>query len=176
MYISSYSLVQKGYRCYYPRLHRYLVSVDVTVFEDVPFSSSPIRASQGEDDDLLIYIVASPNPALAHALVQHPINQVYSHRKDPPVACLPSDPSPSDHASDDDLPIALRKSKHQCVHFISYFVSYNHLSSHSRSFIVSLDYVSLPNTVHEVLSHLGWHSAVVEEKKALDDNGTCDLV
>ena len=56
------------------------------------------------------------------------------------------------------------------------FCSYNHLSSHSCSFIASLDSISLPNVVHEALSHVGWRSAMVEEMQALDDNGTCDLV
>ena len=55
----------------------------------------------------------------------------------------------------------------------SSFFSYNHLSSHSCSFIA---YISLPNVVHEALSHVGWRSAMVEEMQALDDNGTWDLV
>ena len=37
----GYSRVQKGYRCYCPTLKRYLVSSDVTFFEDTPFISSP---------------------------------------------------------------------------------------------------------------------------------------
>ena len=58
----------------------------------------------------------------------------------------------------------------------SSFCSYNHLSSHSCLFIASLDSISLPNVVHEALSHLGWRSAMVEEMQALDDNGTWNLV
>ena len=34
----GYSWFQKGYRCYCPSLHRYLVLVDVTFLENVPFS------------------------------------------------------------------------------------------------------------------------------------------
>ena len=56
------------------------------------------------------------------------------------------------------------------------FCSYNHFSSHSCSFIASLDSISLPNVVFEALSHVGWRSAMVEEMQALDDNGTWDLV
>ena len=104
------------------------------------------------------------------------IIQVYSWRKDPPVARPPPNLSPSDQVSDDDLSIALRKDKCQCVHPISSFVSYNHLSSYSRSFVATLDSISLPNTVHEVLSHLRWRSAMIEEMSVLDDNGTWDLV
>ena len=49
-------------------------------------------------------------------------------------------------------------------------------SPNSCSFIVSLDSISLPNTIREALSHHGWRSAMVEEMKALDDNGTWNLV
>ena len=55
-------------------------------------------------------------------------------------------------------------------------MSYNHLSSYSCSFIDSLDSILLPNTAHEALSHPSWHSAMIEEMNALDDNGTWDLV
>ena len=51
-----------------------------------------------------------------------------------------------------------------------------HLSSSSCSFIASLDSISLPNTVHEALSHPGWRSVIVDEMQALDDNGTWDLM
>ena len=56
----GYSRVQKGYRCYYPRLRRYIVSTNVTFLENVPFSSPPTHTSQGEEDDLLTYTIASP--------------------------------------------------------------------------------------------------------------------
>ena len=59
---------------------------------------------------------------------------------------------------------------------ISSFCSYNHLSSHSCSFIASLDSILLPNNFHEVLSHRGWCSAMIKDMDALDDNGTKDLV
>ena len=80
---------------------------------------------------------------------------------------LVSSPTPTastlDPVSNNDLSIALRKGKHQCVHPISSFCSYNRLSSHSCSFIASMDYISLPKTVCEALSHPGWRSAMVEE-------------
>src|SRR5262249_9712204 len=56
----GYSRVQKGYHCYCPDLHRYLVSADVTFQEHVPFFFI-IRSSKGEDedvDDILVYTVA----------------------------------------------------------------------------------------------------------------------
>ena len=69
-----------------------------------------------------------------------------------------------------------KNGKRQCAHPISSFVSYNHLSSFSCSFIASLDSISLPNTVYETLSHPGWRSAMVDEMQTLDYNGTWDLV
>ena len=59
---------------------------------------------------------------------------------------------------------------------MSSFCSYNHLSSHSCSFIASLDSISLPNKVSEALALLGWRGAMIKEMDALTDNGTWDLV
>ena len=50
------------------------------------------------------------------------------------------------------------------------------MSSHSCSFIASLDSISLPNKVFEALAHPGWRSAMIEEMDALIDNGTWYLV
>ena len=80
--------------------------------------------------------------------------------------------STSDPVLSDDLHIALRKGKRQCAHPISSFCSYDRLSTHYCSFIVSLDSISLPNKVSEALAHPGW----IEEMDALTDNGTWDLV
>ena len=89
----------------------------------------------------------------------------------PPLAALTSDSVLSV-----DLSIALRKGKRQCTHPISSFFYYYHLSSHSCSFITSLDSISLLNKVSEALAHLGCRSAMIEEMVALTDNGTWDLV
>ena len=97
---------------------------------------------------------------------------MYSRRQNPPISNPTSIALSSDPIQNDDLPIALCKVKQQCVHLISSFVSYNHLSSSSCSFIASLDSISLPNTVHEALSHPGWRNAMVNEMQTLDDNGT----
>ena len=135
----GYSWVQKGYRCYCPSLCRYLDSTDVKFFENVPFSSPPTHTSQGEADDLLVYTIAShvapPVPAPVKPTppipipVKPPITQVYTRSQNPPVSSPTPTASILDPIPDDDLPIALRKGRRQCVHPISSFCTYNQLSS-----------------------------------------------
>lgn len=55
------------------------------------------------------------------------------------------------------------------------FCFLHHLSSSFKSFIASLDSISLPKIVHDGLSHLGWHAAIEEEMADLDDTGTWAL-
>ena len=78
--------------------------------------------------------------------------------------------------SPDDLPIALRKGKRSCTYPISSYVSYNQLSPASRSFIASLDSITIPTTLHQALSHSGWRAAMEEEMMALEQTGTWTLV
>ena len=150
----------------------YLVSVDATFLETTPFYPSPIHTSEGEDDDLLVYTIASPHPAS----IKPPITPAYTRRQNPLVMSPTLAVSTLDPVPSDDFPIALCKGKRQCVHSISSFCTYNHLSSHSCSFIASLDSISLPNNVPKTLSHPGRRSVMIEEMDALNDNGTCDLV
>ncbi|KAK3025395.1 hypothetical protein RJ639_044650 [Escallonia herrerae] len=52
----GYSRLQKGYRCYSPDLHKYLVSTDVVFSEHSPFFFSKFQSSsKGENDDWLMY-------------------------------------------------------------------------------------------------------------------------
>ena len=77
----GYSRVQKGYRCYCPTFQHYFVSTDVTFFETTLFSLSSHVPSQGEDDVLLVYTIASqapPTPTQTLIPVKPPITQVYS--------------------------------------------------------------------------------------------------
>ncbi|XP_060969394.1 retrovirus-related Pol polyprotein from transposon TNT 1-94 isoform X4 [Cannabis sativa] len=184
----GYSRLQKGYRCYCPDLNKYLVSIDVTFVENTPyFSSSPTSTSQGEDDDLLVYSVTSyaPDTCSGGSLVPSPASVVTPTMSTPPPPPPPlpppvSCPAPASSSSDpeipDDLPIALRKGKRQCTFPISSFVSYNHLSSSSCSFIASLDSITIPKTVREAMSHPGWLAAMIEKMNALVANGTWVLV
>ena len=150
--------------CYFPTLRRYFVSTDVTFFETTPFSLSSNVTSQGDDDDLLVYTISSlaPSaPTLNPVPVKPLITQVYSRRQNPLVSSSTPAASSANPVHSDDLSIAFRKGKRQCAHFISSFVSFNHLSSFSYSFIAPLDSISIPNTFRETLSHPGWRSAMV---------------
>ena len=106
----GYSHVQKRYRCYYPTLRRYSVSTDVAFFETTSFSLSSTITSQGEEEDLLVYTLASPivsfEPALVlvPAQVKPPITQVYTQRQHPPVSSPLPDALTSNQILSDDLP------------------------------------------------------------------------
>ena len=70
----GYSRVQKGYRCYCPNLRHYFVSTNVTFFETTPFSLSSPITSQREDNDLLVYTIASPALLVSPAPTLDPIH------------------------------------------------------------------------------------------------------
>ena len=105
---------------------------------------------------MLLYTLAS----LALTLVPPPteplITQVYTWCQHSLVSSPLLTASTSDPVLSDDLPIALHKGNRPCAHPISSFFSFNHLLSHSCSFITSLDSISLPNKVSEALAHPGW--------------------
>ena len=124
---------------------------------------------------MLVYTLATPTPAYVPPLTKPFITQVYTRCQHPPISSPPP-ASTSDPILSDDLPIALHKGKRQCVHPISSFGSYDHLSSQSCFFIASLDFILLPHKVSEALAHPGWRSALIKEMDALTNNGTWDLV
>ena len=170
------SRVQKGYRCYCPYFQGYLVSGDVAFLENAPFSPNPIHTNQGEEYDFLIYTLASPTPTSVSPLTKPSITQVYAQCLHPPISSPPPATLTSNPVLSDGLPIALHKGKRHYTHPISSFCSYNQFSSHSCSFIASLDSISLPNKVSKALAHPSWRSVVVEDMDALTNNGTWDLV
>ena len=94
----------------------------------------------------------------------------------PLETCHTPGPSSSDPLPTDDIPIALRKGKRHCTYPISSYISYNLLTSSSRTFVSSLDYIKIPKTVSEALEHPGWQKAMIEEMNALEANGTWELV
>ena len=76
---------------------------------------------------------------------------------------------PSDSSENLDLLIAFRKGTRTCksTYPIANFVSYDHLSSASRSLIVSLGSFFVPKIVKEALHHPGWSEVIPEEIHAL---------
>ena len=189
----GYSRVQKGYTCFSPTLNRYLVSSDVTFHETTSFfPMAPSSSPPDEDDHLLVYqVVHTPLPVQVPE--RPPIHYVYQRRTgesnvaipdcDPLISASSSDPEPPDEeksvlpiesehdispAPSDELPIALRKGKRSCTYPISSYVSYNHLSHASKSFIASLDSITIPTTLHEALSHSCWRAAMEGAMMALE--------
>ena len=75
----GYSHVQKRYRCYCPTLRRYFVFIDIAFFETTPFSLLSTVTRQGEEEDLLVYILASPIVSPEHASVPAQVK--------PPISC-----------------------------------------------------------------------------------------
>ncbi|RVW39488.1 Retrovirus-related Pol polyprotein from transposon TNT 1-94 [Vitis vinifera] len=178
----GYSRLQKGYRCYSLKTHRYFISADVTFFEDSPFFSTTSE-SLPVSEVLPIPIVSPPD-----AMPPRPL-QVY-HRRPRVVAPLPFPEAPADSLpipsaspapallSPNDLPIAVRKGTRSTrnPHPIYNFLSYHRLSSPYSAFVSAISSVSLPKSTQETLSNPGWRQAMVDEMTALHSNGTWDLV
>ena len=85
------------------------MSTDITFFETTSFSLSSPIPSQGEDNDLLAYTIASLAPlapTLAPVHVKPPITHVYSQCQNPPVSSPTPAASSSDPVQNDDLSIA----------------------------------------------------------------------
>ena len=88
------------------------MSTDVTLFETTSFFLSSPVTSQGEDDDLLVYTIASPTPTLGPIPVKPSITQVYSRHQNPLASSPTLTVSSSDSVQNDDFPIAIHKGKH----------------------------------------------------------------
>ena len=90
----------------------------------------------------------------------------------------PSDPEPP--SLDHDLPIALRKGTRECtkkpLYPLSHFVSFQKFSSKHKSFLSTLNTISIPNSLSEALSKKEWRLAMKAEMDALEKNGTWELV
>ena len=91
-------------------------------------------------------------------------------------------PTPRESSSNpdqviDDLPIALRKQPHSCtLHPISKFMSYNALSAKCCAFTTNLDRIQIPKNIQEALEIPKWKEAVMEEIRALEKNGTWEVM
>ncbi|RVW33187.1 Retrovirus-related Pol polyprotein from transposon RE2 [Vitis vinifera] len=177
----GYSRLQKGYRCYSSKTHRYFLSADVTFFKDSQFFSTSQSLSVSEV--LPLPIISPPD-----AVPSRPL-QVYHrrHRVVVPssLAEVPADSFPIPSASPSpalppsaDLPIAFRKGNRSTrnPHPIYNFLSYHRLSSPYSAFVSAISFISLPKSTPEALSHPGWRQTMVDEMTALHSNSTWDLV
>lgn len=95
---------------------------------------------------------------------------------DSPLHTLPTET----HTNDFDLPIAVRKGTRECrnrpLYPLSHYVSLMSFSPSHRNFLVSLNTVSVPNTLYEALSKSEWRNAMREEMNALEKNKTREIV
>ncbi|RVW92088.1 Retrovirus-related Pol polyprotein from transposon TNT 1-94 [Vitis vinifera] len=95
----------------------------------------------------------------------------------PVIVPTPEDSSSNPNQVTDDLPIALRKQPHSCtLHPILKFVSYNALSAKCRAFTTNLDRIQIPKNIQKALEIPEWKEAVMEETRALEKNGTWEVM
>ena len=98
----------------------------------------------------------------------------------PPTDPQTMDPSSStsSHHSDSDWPIAIRKGTRSTrnPHPIYNFLSYHRLSPSYFSFVFSLSSLTIPTNIHEALAHPGWQQPMIDEIRALENNGTWELI
>jgi transposase InsO family protein len=95
---------------------------------------------------------------------------------------------PNLEPQENELPIALRKSTRSSnipprlrdyvgyKHNIANFISYKHCSPSFRSFITSLNTVSIPTNWRSAKDDPKWREAMLEEMRALEKNKTWELV
>ena len=93
------------------------------------------------------------------------------------IVSIPQESSSNPDQVIDDLPIAFRKQPHSCtLHPISKFVSYNALSTKCRAFTTNLDRIQIPKNIQEALEIPEWKEAVMEKIRALEKNGTWEVM
>lgn len=81
-----------------------------------------------------------------------------------------------DELTNDDLPIALRKTARPHMPYqMKDFVYYGNLSSNYRAYVSKMDQIRIPNSVQEKLKNPGWKAATYEEITALEKNDTWEL-
>ena len=142
-----------------PQLQRYIVSTDVTFFENTQFPLNYTTADIPLEDHPGVPPIV-PSPIIAPA---RPLLVVY-HRHPQPLLVVPSpDPPVSSPASTApppvlpilDLPIALRKgiqSSRYPNHLSTISLNYSYLSPTYFSFVSSLDSVSIPKSTGEAMT------------------------
>ncbi|KAK8931024.1 hypothetical protein KSP39_PZI016079 [Platanthera zijinensis] len=200
----GYSRTTKGYRCYSPELHKYIISSDVVFLESDSYrtTSSPLPTSSPDFslDDML---VPHPDSALVSPTdMLCPLwGQVYSRRTSGRTEIPPSQPTsiidgttsvPQIAPAHEDLtqtevpaalplasperPIALRKGSRTCQNRPLYVSSYQGLSASHTALHLTLAQYTIPSTVGDAKTHPGWMAAMHEELTALQLNNTWELV
>ncbi|XP_071905634.1 uncharacterized protein [Coffea arabica] len=90
--------------------------------------------------------------------------------------CVQSDSAPCEF-NDLDLPIAVRKGTRECTkHPISNFVSFHRFSPQLKTFLTTINSISIPQTLQEALRNKNWLHAMKEEMNALERNKTWEIV
>ena len=158
----DYSRLQQGYRCYSPDTHRYFISADVTFFDN----SSMFSINHPLNSDVIsltfLYSVPDTSP-VPPATPPQPL-QVYTCcpriDTEPPADSSPTafSSTMSVLQSPANLHIVIQKdtrSSHN-PHPIYNFLIYHRLSSSYSTFVSTLSSVSVPQIVHEALSHSDW--------------------
>lgn len=116
-------------------------------------------------------------PDLLQKQIQSPEPEVSTENDSSSDDCAISDTCDTNPV---DLPIALRKDKRSCPslyrHPISQYVSTKHLSTQYQSFIAAVDSVKIPSSVEEALQNKNWVQAMDEEMRALEKNGTWEII
>ena len=82
--------------------------------------------------------------------------------------------------SNEELPIALRKPTRTCAkpipHSVTYDLNYRMVSTNCRTFLTTLNQVTIPTTVEEAFQYPQWKTAIDEEMQALIKNQTWEVV
>ena len=55
-------------------------------------------------------------------------------------------------------------------------MSYHRLSNSFRAYTTNISFVKIPKSIHDALVVLKWRETFIEEMRALEVNGTWDLV
>ena len=140
----------------------------------------PINHPPSSDVIFLPVLFPVPNTSLVPSATPTRPLQVYTRCPHidtrPPIDSSPMAPyftmlvlpSPAD------LPIAIWKGtcSSRNPHHIYNFLTYHRLSSPYSTFVFTLFSVSVPQIVHEALSHPNWKHAMTEEIDALHSSGT----
>ena len=93
------------------------------------------------------------------------------------VASLEHESCSNPKVDDSNLLIAIQKGVRSCTqHPLSKYVSYKNLSTVFRTFTSHLSCMEIPNTLQDALKVPDWKKYVFEEMKALEKNGTWELV